>query len=199
MITFGPVMQHVLLVERGGTNGKVDDPADRGGRTKDGITQNTYNAWRVEHDQPPGDVWAMADAERDDIYFHHYWLLGRCDLIALHSERLALCHMDACVHHGVRAVRKSGRIVGANVMLQELLGVTRDGWIGPATLRAIVKVVGTLGEAFLVENYLALRLKRFQAIATADPSQQRWLRPWRNRLDLLRLSLGKLPDAVGAM
>ena len=53
--------------------GKVDDPRDPGGRTNQGVTQATYDAYRRTLGLASQDVYAMGDSERDAIYKGMYW------------------------------------------------------------------------------------------------------------------------------
>lgn len=184
MTIFAQAIQHLLRPGVEGP-GNSDHPNDKGGPTRQGVTQATYDGWRAAHHLPPRHVFRMEDAERDDIYLHDYWQAGRCDLISEVSPRLSLCHFDACVNHGIRRVRKDGRIVGANVMLQELVGVKQDGWVGPGTLATIRDLLEHGGEASLVAGYLELRRKRFASIIAADPSQAVFRKGWARRIDLL--------------
>jgi lysozyme family protein len=203
---WAPVFQWTLRVERGPTDGRVDDPDDRGGRTKDGITQATFDAWNVTHGRPKRDVWDIADEETAEIYFHDFWLRGRCDLIADRTDRpdrvvapkLALVHYDACVNHGIHGVSKStGRVFGANAMLQEVIGVQPfDGWLGKETFAALDRRLGvgalTLppvwrsNEATLVQAYLARRQRLYESLAR-QPGQKKYLAGWLARLRCLRV------------
>lgn len=53
--------------------GNVDDPLDKGGRTSRGVTQRTYDGWRVDHKLEKRDVWLMEHPELVDIYKSMYW------------------------------------------------------------------------------------------------------------------------------
>ena len=53
--------------------GKVDDPHDRGGRTNRGVTQRTYDGWRVDHGLAARDVYLLEEDELRDIYRTLYW------------------------------------------------------------------------------------------------------------------------------
>jgi lysozyme family protein len=61
--------------------GFVDDPADHGGRTMKGVTQNVYNAWRASQGKPPGDVKNIADDEVAAIYQNDYWRKALCNVL----------------------------------------------------------------------------------------------------------------------
>lgn len=66
---FGPCLAFTLKFE----GGKVDDPRDPGGRTNEGVTQTTYNAFRKARGQPVGSVYNMTADDRDAIYQSGYW------------------------------------------------------------------------------------------------------------------------------
>jgi lysozyme family protein len=213
---FAPIFRLTLLVERGGTDGRVDDPDDRGGRTKDGVTQATFDAFNSEYHRARRDVWGMTDEEAVEIYFLNYWLRGRCDMIddrtdspeRIVAPRLALAHYDACVNHGIRGVSKrTGKPYGAAVMFQEVVGATPiDGWIGKQTLAALDARLGISSaacggghpaavlrqrETLLVEAYLARRESLYRALAKSG-NQAKFLAGWLNRLAILRRHLARM-------
>ena len=64
MSDFAEALALVLQME----GGRVDHPRDPGGRTNQGITQRTYDAWRKQHHQPPRNVYAIARDEVERIY-----------------------------------------------------------------------------------------------------------------------------------
>jgi lysozyme family protein len=103
--------------------GYVDHPHDPGGCTNRGITLRTLEAWR-RTSVTCDDVRALGEAEARVIYRAHYWN-------AVHGDELPagldLVAFDAAVNSGRRR---------AAMWLQEALGVTADGVIGPRTLRA---------------------------------------------------------------
>ena len=53
--------------------GNVSDPDDYGGRTSRGVTQRTYDGWRLDHKLEKRDVWLMDHSELLDIYKTLYW------------------------------------------------------------------------------------------------------------------------------
>ena len=104
----------------GGLEGKSDDPTDRGGRTKAGITQIAFDSWLRSMNATPGrDVWTITPDEISAIYEERYWLPCRCDQL---PDKLDLCMFDAAVNHGVRK---------AVQFLQRSAGVVDDGDFGP--------------------------------------------------------------------
>jgi lysozyme family protein len=53
--------------------GRSNDLHDPGGRTMEGVTQATYDAYRVKKALGRRDVFTMGAAERDEIYRKEYW------------------------------------------------------------------------------------------------------------------------------
>jgi lysozyme family protein len=111
---FDRALQLVLRHE----GGLVDNPKDPGGLTKFGISQRAY---------PQLDIRGLTVADAADIYRKDYWDKIHGDDL---PEPLAIVLFDTAVNVGwPRAI----------LMLQESLGVTVDGNIGPQTLAACAK------------------------------------------------------------
>ena len=110
--------------------GYADHPADPGGATNMGITHKTLARWRgVEPwwDLPKAEVAALTRTEASAIYKALYW--ERCKAGALPAG-VDLAVFDYAVNSGPdRAVKT----------LQALVGVVRDGFVGPLTLAAVAK------------------------------------------------------------
>ena len=153
-----------------------DDPADHGGRTKWGITQASYDAWRFRMKRPLQAVDLMSIAERDQIYTEDYWQPGSCPVLPV---RLAITHFDWCVNHGPG---------GAKRMLQTVIGVTSDGSIGQKTLAAIY--AQDLDE--LITAYIQARIDWYHDDVDRDVTQARFLAGWLNRCDHLKSYIGLL-------
>ena len=108
--------------------GYVDHPSDPGGATNMGITHKTLARWRGIDpwwDLPKSEVRALERAEAAAIYKALYW--ERCKAGSL-PVGLDLAVFDYGVNSGPdRAVR----------VLQALVGVVQDGFVGPLTLAAV--------------------------------------------------------------
>lgn len=105
--------------------GFVHDPADPGGATKFGITARTLGVARTLGRSATADeVRKLTADEASRIYRSHYWNAVRADDL---PAGLDLATFDAAVLHGVRTAAR---------YLQEALGVTPDGIIGPITIAA---------------------------------------------------------------
>ena len=103
--------------------GFVNDPADPGGATNQGITQRVYNRYRAKRNLPQRSVAQIGPAEVREIYLSDYWQRGLCDRLPLPVD---LVHFDNTVNLG-RPVQ----------LLQAVAGVTVDGILGVVTLKAV--------------------------------------------------------------
>ncbi|MGH6834923.1 MAG: glycosyl hydrolase 108 family protein [Methylocella sp.] len=77
---------------------RSNDPLDPGGRTMEGVTQATYDAYRIRTALGRRDVFTMGAAERDEIYRNEYWDLVNGDLLRAGED---LCVFDFAVNSGV--------------------------------------------------------------------------------------------------
>ena len=114
MTAFDRALQLVLRHE----GGLVDNPKDPGGLTNFGISQRAY---------PKLDIRNLTAADAAEIYLRDFWEKIHGDEL---PKPLAVAVFDCAVNVGwPRAI----------LMLQESLGVTVDGNIGPQTLAACAK------------------------------------------------------------
>ena len=137
--------------------GYVDDPIDRGGATKYGISQKAY---------PRLDIKNLTRQQAKDIYYKDYWYKASCQFL---PDYLKFIHFDTAVNSGVRT---------ANRMLQKCIGtVTVDGIIGSKTLAMVSSVT--------LAQYIAERSLFYAKIVKRNPSQIRFIVGWNNRLKKL--------------
>ena len=148
---FVQALVHVLGMEGGYT----DDPYDPGGPTNKGITLREFAEWKhvtvdaVSFAALKDGLRHIPDALVSEIYRVRYWQAACCASL---PPALALFHFDAAVNHGTGT---------ANRMLQQALGVTSDGEIGPETLSAAAR-----SDALeTIEHYAALRRARYRALS----------------------------------
>jgi len=141
--------------------GYVNDPVDRGGETKFGVAKNA---------NPELNITTLTWAQAKDVYYRKYWLAGRCDQLPF---RVAILHFDGCVNFGVAR---------ANRFLQNAVGVTPDGIIGPATLGK----VRMLDEIKICNNICNQRDTFYRNIVAKRPEQNRFLNGWLRRNNEMR-------------
>jgi lysozyme family protein len=105
-----------LTVSPAVEGGYVNNPADKGGATKYGISQAAY---------PSLDIASLTLADAQAIYQRDYWAACQCDVL---PPPVAGLLFDAAVNHGQGWARKA---------LQSAVGASTDGVIGPKTLAAV--------------------------------------------------------------
>jgi len=137
----------------GHEGGFADNPADKGGVTRFGISSRAH---------PEIDVKSLTLDDAKRIYRAEYWDRIHGDDL---DPALALVTFDAAVNNGV---------VTALRWLQRALGVTADGKIGPETLAAARKADP---EQVLVDLH-ALRIHFMASL----PGWTKFGRGWSKRL-----------------
>ena len=114
--------------------------------TMRGVTQRTYDAWRVSVGLPKQSVRNIRQDEIEGIYLRDYFTAASCDWLAeSYYPDAAAAHFEAAVNCGVgTAIR----------LLQRAVRVTPDGIIGPITRAAVLteEYDDTLAEALLWER-----------------------------------------------
>lgn len=162
--------------------GYVDHPNDPGGATNKGVTQKTYDAYRIKCGLPTQSVRDIGAEELEEIYFHGYWRPAMCQ--EMPNEALALLMFDAAVNHGPRQAIK---------LLQQAAGVGDagcDGKWGPVTRAKVFTAAANAGG--LVEACLLWRERFYRRLVDLNPKLGVFLRGWMNRIVSLRGQLGPL-------
>lgn len=104
--------------------GWVDHPKDPGGETMMGVTRRVWEDWTGKTVKP-GGMKALTVADVTPLYRKKYWDAIKADDL---PDGVDYALFDFAVNSGpVRAIRT----------VQEIVGVTADGVIGPKTLAAI--------------------------------------------------------------
>lgn len=137
--------------------GYVNDPEDKGGETKGGISKRAF---------PNVDIAALTLDKIVSIYHTHFWKPAYCHQW---PASVALYTFDAAVQHGV---------TNALLMLQEIAGTKADGKVGPNTRNA----VNSCDVEYLCARYGLRRARFYARIIKKDTSQTRFIEGWHNRL-----------------
>lgn len=155
----------------------TDDPKDRGGPTKYGITQTSWDDYVAKDPShaPASDVRAITEPMARDFYEAEYikpfaWI---------GNEGLRSLVIDSAVQHGKpRAVR----------WLQRAAGAAEDGLIGPQT-KARVTLDNSENPDLLAQHYNALyqrvlvtRIRFYGEIVKLSPSMSRFIEGWLTRV-----------------
>lgn len=144
-----------VLVHEGGYVDNVHDP---GGPTMKGVTLAVFRAFKQNQRATPGDLRAISDADLQAIYRMLFWARIRGDDLPVGVDYAVF---DFAVNSGVnRAVR----------FLQQVVGVSDDGVIGPATLAA-VRAKAALN---LIDEYCARRMRFLRGLGTFATFGRGW-------------------------
>ena len=157
--------------------GYVDHPADPGGATNKGITIGTYAGWKGRK-VTKAELRAISDAEVAAIYKRNYWDKVRGDDL---PAGLDLVAFDAAVN--------SGPSRGAR-WLQQALGVSADGKIGPATL---ARAHASYAPA-VIERAIGFRLAFLRGLKT----WRHFGKGWSRRVEDVRVTALAMVDDVSA-
>jgi lysozyme family protein len=178
-------LDRALELLHGHEKGLAEVKQDRGGRTLDGVTQATYNAYRRRKSLAVRDVARMTVEERREIYRDGYWLRASCDKL---PWPLSYATFDAAVNSGPKRAAE---------WLQQGLGVPADGVIGPKTIAAAHAAVKA-GNARKVRDVVKARADFVTDLVQRSPSQAVFIKGWTRRLmDVLARCLVDLVNEGG--
>lgn len=164
------------LVGREG--GYVNHPADRGGPTRWGITEQVARAY--------GYHGGMQDLPRDlalDIYRKRYWLGPGFSKVAAVMPTLAAELFDTGVNMGPAVPAKflQRALNGLNREASDYPDIAADGVIGAmtvASLAALKNKRGALAETVLLRLVDGLQCSRYLELAEKRHSQEAFLFGW---------------------
>jgi len=165
------------LIDREG--GFVDNPADKGGPTCFGITQEVARAQGYA-----GPMRLLPRSEAVAIYLRLYWQRPRLDEIAKRSGRLAAELFDTGVNMGpaVAITFLQRALTALNRNAKDYPDLTPDGRVSAATLAALdafLKIRGTSsGETVLLRALEALQGERYLRLAERRPANEAFLYGW---------------------
>jgi lysozyme family protein len=138
--------------------GFVNNPKDPGGATMMGITLETFQKYRKNPHLTADDLKLIPHSEVAEIYQKRYWDACKCNDL---PQGVDLCVFDTAVNSG------PGR---ASKMLQEAVGATADGVIGPGTLSKVSEV----SPVDLIGKYCDTRLKFLRSLPTFPTFGKGW-------------------------
>ena len=164
-----------LMAREGGFS---DDPSDRGGATKYGITAATLGNWRGwMRPATAAEVQALTRVEAKAIYIARYIEQPGFTTANVRDEALRVALIDAGVHCGPATAVK---------WLQRGLGVKADGVLGRQTIDALSKSDAVLARTGLVKA----RCLHYGQLVRDDATQRRFIVGWLSR------ALSFLPSEV---
>lgn len=147
-------LAHVLKYE----GGYVNHPADPGGMTNLGVTKRVWEEW-IGKPATEQDMRSLTPEMVAPLYKKRYWNAIRGDEL---PSGVDFCVFDCAVNAGPgRAAR----------FLQQAVGVTADGAIGPMTLRA----VATQDPKEVISKFCDLREQHFKSLPTFATFGKGWM------------------------
>ncbi|HEJ7948162.1 TPA: peptidoglycan-binding protein [Serratia marcescens] len=167
-----PAFNHAIAFVLGKEGGYINDPTDKGGETKYGISDRrdgiADGMTDVDGDNKPDTrIKDLTLEQASQIYFRDYWYPSYCKDW---PDGISLLVFDSAVQHGAKK---------AISLLQDAVGVTADGIVGPKTTVAVISA----DPEWLLTRYLLRRARYYADIIKANPSQAKYLNGWFNRLD----------------
>lgn len=140
--------------------GWSDHPSDPGGATMKGVTQTVYDAYRARKGLALQSVRHIADEELSEIYRDGYWKAAACDKLPAGVDLMVF---DCAVNMGASRARK---------YLQQAVGCTPDGDIGPKTLAAAERI----DPAAIISLIYSRRAAFYRASANYPTFGKGWIR-----------------------
>jgi len=151
---FEKIIEQVIESE----GGYVNDPTDRGGETKYGISKKAY---------PKEDIKALTIDRAKELYYLHYWKPSKSYLV---PPALQHVYFDMAVNFGLRG---AGKVLQKAINGKYKGAVVVDGRVGPNTLKNIKKLE--------VDRLRAYRVLKFAEIVIKKPAQEKFWYGWFRR------------------
>lgn len=160
----------------------TNDPLDRGGGTKFGITEAVARKHGYD-----GDMKDLSRGFAKKVYKIDYWDVYRSDQIAVYSPDIALELFEFGVNCGTKTAAKA---------FQESLGCLKlktnqndlmvDGIVGRKTIYRFKSMLDShyLAEQTILKMINVIQGKKYMDIVKRDPSQKRFILGWFKRVSL---------------
>lgn len=158
------------LFERARKYGWANDKDDHGGATQTGLTIASYRSYCKRHgisEPTTDDLRSIPYETWRQVMKEDYWDKWKADQI--NNQSVANMLVDWVWASGVWGVKKP----------QAILGVHVDGIVGKITLSE----VNAKNPVWLFNKLVEARHKFVEKIVSNNPSQEKWLRGWKNRID----------------
>ena len=158
--------------------GFVNHPRDPGGMTNLGVTKRVWEEW-VKHEVDEAVMRALTPEDVAPMYKAKYWNQIAGDELPAGVDYVVF---DAAINSGPGRAAK---------WLQQVVGATADGAIGPGTLRA----VAAMPADEIVSKYQAIRLEFLQRL----PTWETFGKGWGRRVTEVATAAGKMTDGSSTL
>jgi len=167
--------------------GFVDDPDDKGGTTKYGISLSFLKFHSLDLTKDgiinKDDIKSLTKEKAKEIYYKHFWLPIKGDELVKYDKWVALYILDTHINTGLggKLLQKAiNSTFGKKILIE-------DNIIGNHTLSMLFKSDLTLLRMYL----LILRAKYYILITIKRPKNLKYLKGWINKrvlkfIDILR-------------
>lgn len=172
MADYTKLIPHILKWEGGWSN----DKADKGGPTMKGVTLAVYTSYCDKKGKGIPTLQQLKNItkqEWEDIFKSMYWDRWKADQIE--NQFIANLLVDWVWTSGQYGIKYA----------QQVLDITVDGIVGPKTINAVNSYPS---QQELFQKLWLRRKKHFEAIASSNPSQKKFLKGWLNRLNDLKFN-----------
>lgn len=164
------------VIDREG--GYSNHPADRGGATRWGITQDVARA-----DDYTGDMRALPRVTAESIYRRLFWIAPKFSFVAEIAPKVAAELFDTGVNMGVSVAGQflQRALNALNRNERDYPDLTVDGAIGARSLAALgayCRVRGPTGESVLLKAIEAMQGERYIMLAERRPANEAFLYGW---------------------
>lgn len=158
-----------FLAVVGVEGGYVNDPDDRGGETKFGISKRSY---------PHLDIRNLSLEQAKQIYYEDFW--KECGLDSVDDYNIAHEIFDTAVNMGQVIAKKifQKALNYLNRNEKDFPDLIVDGLIGQKTILAYRRV----NTRILLKVLNGLQFMRYTQIVDYDPSQEKFFNGWMQRV-----------------
>lgn len=176
-ITVESIIAAIIKAE----GGYVNHPNDRGGPTKYGITIKTLGRY-LRRTATIAEVKNLTKETAYEIYERDYFEGPRIHTIPLQLQPIVT---DASVLYGPRRAIKFLQ----NIVNEAEFGPTTvDGVLGPNTRKLVEQMYGAMGD-YAINAYVEERIMFCERIVENNPSQEVFLKGWKNRANKFRVQV----------
>jgi lysozyme family protein len=181
MIDFDKAFEIILTPDFEGSK-TTNTTGDLGGKTRCGLTQRNYTAFRLNRSLEDQDIELADMSEIKEWYEIYGWNNAGCDKIFMSGrDKLAFVVFNCSVNRSyAKAVH----------MLQECLGIPManiTGHFGPIT----GDMVSKCDEQDIIDKYLVLLARHYYDEVNEIPNQERFLKGWLARIEHVKRVIGE--------